>query len=379
MQRNKERDMSAINQYLDLFRANRTAVDGHSAGALNGMRDAALAALEGKRMPVKGDEDYEVTSLEELFAPDYGVNINRIDLGVNPADAFRCDVPNLSTCLYFLLNDAFHSGKNAANALPDGVIIKSLRQAAVENADIVSRYYGKAAALSCPQTALNTLLAQDGLFVYVPKGVTVEKPVQIVNILNSGAPLMVNRRMLIVIEEGAQAKLLVCDHTQNAAVPYLNSQVVEIFAGERAVFDYYDLEDSSTETRRVSSFCIRQEAESNVMADGITLMNGTTRNNYRVALEGDRTELHLLGMAMANGNRTVDNHTVVTHSAKRGYTDELFKYVLDATAPWGLSPDLSRCVRGRRKQKPTKATRTSALLRNRVCTPSRSCSSTATT
>ena len=335
--------MSAIDQYINLYQANKDSLAKHSAGALNARRNDALNALAGRSMPQKGDEDYEVTDLEALFAPDYGVNINRIDLGVNPAEAFRCDVPNMSTCLFFLLNDTFFPGKNAEKTLPKGVIISSLAKAAEKYPELVDRYYSRIAGLSCPQTALNTLLAQDGIFVYVPKGVVVEKPIQIVNILNSGTPLMVNRRMLFVLEDDAQARVLVCDHTQNRNTEYLNSQVIEIFAGKRAVFDYYDIEDSSDSTRRVSSLYIRQEEQANLMVDGITLMNGTTRNNYVVDLAGHRTELHLLGMAMANENRHIDNHTVVTHSAGGGHTDELFKYVLDGKAVGAFSGLIKVC------------------------------------
>lgn len=335
--------MSAIDQYVELFQSNRDAVMAHSAGALNALRDDALRALSGARLPEKGDEDYEVTDLETVFAPDYGVNINRIDLGVNPADAFRCDVPNLSTCLFFLLNDAFFPGKNAENALPEGVIVTSLAKAAEEYPALVGKYYGRAAALSCPQTALNTLLAQDGIFIYVPKGVVVEKPVQIVNVLNSAAPLMVNRRLLIVADDDAQVRVLACDHTQNGQTAYLNSQVIEIFAGKRAVIDYYDIEDSSHATHRVSSLYLRQEEQSSLMVDGITLLNGMTRNNYVADLAGDRTELRLLGMAIAADDCHIDNHTVVTHSAKRGYTDELFKYVLDGRAVGSFSGLIKVC------------------------------------
>lgn len=335
--------MSAIDQYIELYKENGQAVCRNSAGALNEARREALASLAGASMPRKGDEDYEVTSLEDVFAPDYGVNVNRVELGANPAEAFRCDVPNMSTCMYFLFNDAFHPGKNAANSLPEGVVVKSLKDAAVENAALVEKYYNKAADGKCVQTALNTLLAQDGIFVYVPKGVVVEKPIQLVNILNSGAPLMANRRMLIVLEEGAQARMLVCDHTQNCGVGYLDSQVVEIFAGEHAVFDYYDIEDSSTGTNRVASFYVHQAAGSNLMIDGITLMNGFTRNNYTVEMEGEGAELHLYGMAMANGNRHIDNHTVVRHTAKGGHTDELFKYVLDDNAVGAFSGLVQVC------------------------------------
>ena len=81
--------MSSINQYIELYKENVEAVCGNSAGALNSARRSALEALDGASLPEKGDEDYEVTSLEDVFAPDYGVNVNRIDLGANPAEAFR--------------------------------------------------------------------------------------------------------------------------------------------------------------------------------------------------------------------------------------------------------------------------------------------------
>ncbi len=335
--------MSAIDQYINLYKDNSEAVCRNSAGALNALRQDALNALSGVSLPTKGNEYYEVTSLEAMFAPDYGVNINRLEMGANPAEAFRCDVPNMSTCMFFLFNDAFHPGKNSDNALPKGVVVKSLRQAAIEDAEIIERYYGKAAKLTDAQTALNTLLVQDGLFVYVPKGVAVDKPLQVVNILNSRFPLMTNRRMLIIVDDDASARLLVCDHTQNCAVEYLASQVVEVFAGERAVFDYYDIEDSSEGTHRVSSFYIRQKATSNVLVDGITLKNGETRNNYIAEIEGEKAELHLLGMAMASGKSLVDNHTVVTHSAKGGHTNELFKYVIDDSATGAFSGLIKVC------------------------------------
>lgn len=324
--------MTAIQQYKDLFKAHRELIDENSCAVLNSVRDEAFEALEEVVFPKKGDEDYEVTDEESIFAPDYGINFRRMDLGVNPSEVFRCEVPNMSTSLFFLANDIFKSAANAYNGLPDGVIVKSLKAASDENKDLLTKYYGKVASLDNPQTAVNTLLAQDGLFMYIPKGVVVEKPIQLVNILNSTVPLMVNRRILIVLEEGAQAKLLVCDHTQDREKDYLASQVVEIYAAENSVFDYYDIEDSSPNTNRVSSVYVHQEEGSNVMIDGITLRNGTTRNNYVVDMAGDHAELHLLGMAIVGEECHVDNHTVVNHSAKYGKTNELFKYVLDNKA-----------------------------------------------
>jgi Fe-S cluster assembly protein SufD len=68
-------------------------------------------------------ERYKYTDINELFAPDYGVNLNRFDIPVDPYQAFRCDVPNLSTLLYFVVNDAFYTKALPKSHLPEGVIM----------------------------------------------------------------------------------------------------------------------------------------------------------------------------------------------------------------------------------------------------------------
>ena len=101
-------------------------------------------------------------------------------------------------------------------------------------------------------TALNTALAEDGVLLFVPSGVVAERPIQLVNILRSDVNLMVNRRVLIILEDGAQARMLVCANALDA-VNFLATQVVESFVGRDAVLDLYELEETHNSTVRVSN------------------------------------------------------------------------------------------------------------------------------
>ena len=324
--------MSSLNQYIELFKENRDTICSHSVEPMNALRDKALCALTDKVLPKKGDENYEITDIENIFAPDYGVNINRFDFGADTANAFRCDVPNMSTWLYFSFNDTYYSSRTASIGMPEGVLAGSIRQFAAQHSNIISRYYGTLAPIDNPIVALNTLLAQDALLIYVPKNVTLEKPLQLVNILNASIPVMACRRILIILEENAHAKMLVCDHTQNQDIDFLNSQVIEIFAGKNSSFDLYDLEESGEHTHRVSSLWAKQEEGSNVLVNGITLVNGTTRNNYSIDVVGEHCETHLYGMAIAGGCQHIDNHTDINHRTGRCSSNELFKYILEDKA-----------------------------------------------
>lgn len=318
--------MNALQQYIDLFNDNRKVIEAGSPAVLNAQRDAALAALHGARLPRKGSEDYEATDLEAVFAPDYGMNLTRIAFSGDATESFRCDVPNMSTCLYTCFNDVIVPGPNAMRNA-GGMIVETFKEAATRHPEVLARY-GSLAQLDDPTVALNTLLAQDGLLVYVPRGVVAERPLQLVNIFNTTQPLMAVRRVLVVLEDGASARMLVCDHTQSKDVNFLSSQVVEIIAGEDSTFDYYDLEESTPSTHRVSTIYARQARGSNVLIDGITLTNGFTRNNYRVTVDGEHAETTLLGMTVAGDEQHVDTHTLISHNAGLCRSNEMFKYVL---------------------------------------------------
>jgi Fe-S cluster assembly protein SufD len=195
--------------------------------------------------------------------------------------------------------------------------------------ELVSKYYGKLAKTSEDGiTAFNTTFVQDGVFFYVPKGVVMDRTIQLVNILRADVDFMVNRRVLIVLEEGAQAKLLFCDHAQDQ-VNFLTTQVVEVFAGENSVLDMYELEETHIANTRISNCYVRQDAGSNVLLNGMTLHNGTTRNRTHVLLAGEHAEITLCGMAIEDKNQTVDNYTFIDHAVSNCTSNELFKYVLD--------------------------------------------------
>lgn len=110
--------MNSLNQYIDLFVSNRPAFDAHSPEALNRLRQPALESLLGKSLPEKGDEGYEKTSLNDMFAPDFGVNVNRVNVTADIAASFHCDVPNMSTLLGVCVNDTFHPAAGLEQRLP---------------------------------------------------------------------------------------------------------------------------------------------------------------------------------------------------------------------------------------------------------------------
>ncbi len=321
--------MGIEQQYIDLFVQHKTEICRQSAPAMNEVRDKAFDDFQKLGFPTNKLEKYRRSNIAEYFEPDYGMNINRVNIPVTTDDVFKCDVPNMSTSLYFVLNDMFYQYKLPKVALPDGVILGSLKDFAVSHSELMKQYYGKLAKTEEDGvTAFNTTFAQDGIVLYIPKGVIIERPIQLINLLRSDVDLMVNRRVLVILEENAQARMLICDHAMDK-VNFLATQVVEIFAGAHSMLDLYEIEETSEQTTRVSNMFVRQEAGSNVLLNNMTLYNGRTRNTTVVTLEGEGAETNLCGMAIADKEQHVDNCTKIDHVAPRCNSNELYKYVLD--------------------------------------------------
>ncbi|MGI6232122.1 MAG: Fe-S cluster assembly protein SufD [Prevotella sp.] len=324
--------MESEKQYIDLYRENRQALCDHSAPALNAVRDKAFEDFCRQGFPTKKVERYKYTDIPELFAPNYGVNVNRIEFPINPYDAFKCDVPNLSTSLYFVVNDAFYTKALPQAKLPEGVIVCSLKEAAVKYPELVEEHYSKIAPTAEDAlTALNTMLAQDGLFVYVPKNTQIQRPIQVVNILRSDVDLMVNRRVLIILEQGAEAKFLFCDDSADDR-QFLGTQVIEAYVDRQASLDLYCLEATHEKNRRISNVYIEQQADSRVRHNVITLRGGITRNKLDLTFRGEGGECWCNGCAIADRHQHVDNNTLINHAVGHCDSHELYKYVLDDEA-----------------------------------------------
>ena len=327
--------------YIDLYTQHHATIKKHSADVINHKRDEAFEKFRELGFPTSRLENYKYTDLRDALAVDYGLNFSRIRFAVDPYNVFKCDVPGISSYLYFVVNDAFYPVNiERNNSLPEGVIIGSLKKAAEEHPELVKKYFGK---LSEKQqdglVAFNGAFAQDGFFMYVPKNVVLDKPVQLINIMRSSVDFMANSHNLIILDEGAGAQLLVCDHTSDD-VRFLCNRVTEVFVGENASYEHYKLENVHNKTTNLCTLLVDQDTTSRFLGNVITLHNGLTRNNIEIDLDGEHCETLMCGMALADKNQQIDNFTSVIHNKPNSHSTELFKYVLDDSAKGGFTGKL---------------------------------------
>ena len=271
--------MNAATQYIELFEAERQRIDSHAPAPLNDRRPFAAEAFRRLGFPSRKVERYKYTDVSEAFAPNYGL---KLDAEPSQADE-----------------------------------------------QLLRKYYGTLADVEADGiTALNTMLVQDVVVIHIPANTTKELPIQLTNTLRSSVPLMQNRRLLVIAEEGAQAQVILNDHAE-AGQDFLTTQVTELFVGEGANVEFYDIEDTHERCHRFHQVFAQVQAGGRFTHATFTLAGGLSRNQTDVCLEGPEAQATLLGSAITNLNQHVDNNTLIDHRAPEGVSRELYKYVID--------------------------------------------------
>ena len=333
-----------MNQYIELYNENKELINANSAPALNAFRDEACSVLE--KVGLGKSKDFSATDPEALLAFDYSLNLARHNVPTDRSDLFTCGIPDMSTYVHYMVNEQY-VGETRKIDEEKGVFAGSLREFAEKHPELIARYYNQQAGKDpitpesksnadlrmLGESALNTMLAQDGFVLYVPEGVEVEKPLQLISLMRSVDDFMACQRLLIIIGEGAKASLLICEHDSDLAdVKLLDLQVAEVFVGKNATFDLYSLEEHKENVIRLSEIYVHQEEGSNVAIGEFTLTAGKTRNRVYIDLDGEHIDTNVFGMVIADGEQQVDNITFIDHKKSYCNSNELFKYVLDGEA-----------------------------------------------
>lgn len=318
----------AKEQYVSLYKQYSKTIKKHCSELLNKFRDEAFESLCNSDFYVHSEEKNAI-NLQPAYDSDFGLNFNRVDINADPYKIFRCDVPNINSYLCFVVNDKYYQNTDQKVKLPNGVVVSSLNTISETNPDLVIPYLFKNMDWkNNPTQAFNVTFAQDGLFIYVPKNTEMEMPIQVVNFMYGNSDIMAVSHNVIVLEEGAKLKLLVCDHTSNDS-QYLANRVTEIFVGKNASYEHYKVENTHNKMTNISNVLVNQGDNSKLLTNLITLHNGYTQNNIKIDVNGENSETVICGLAIGDKQQTINNYTLIDHARPKSNSQQMFKYILD--------------------------------------------------
>jgi len=300
---------------------------------LQDLRGAAIARFGEVGFPRTNDERWRFTSVERIAngrfaAPPAGIPAGARD-AVGRVLVGEAQEGLVATCV----NGRFAPELSSLADLPAGVVVTALGEAIRIHGDLVRRHLGATAEIEDnPFTALATAFLEDGVFVYVPKDVVLDLPIQVVFVATGGAqPVVSHARALYVIESNAQVSLV--EHYVGAGDrPYWTNVVTEWSLGANAVVDAYRIQRERTDAFHTATTAMRQGRSSVLSTVNFVFGGALSRHDIRAVLDGEGAECTINGLSVLRGEQLVDHHTTIDHAKPHCNSWELFNGVYDEKA-----------------------------------------------
>lgn len=319
-------------RYKDLYDLSKGKIEQGSTTFINSFRGAAMDKFNQLGIPTKKLESYRYTNLDVFFRHEYKNYFMPQPEDFVHAEAFHCEVEDLDVHNLVLLNGFYPTNNGKLRNLPSGVVIGSLNEAAKVHSNIVEKHYGKYAVSDTDGLIhLNTAMASDGVFIHVPVGKVLDKPVQIVNLVKSDEDTFVQHRNLIVVEENAEATIIICDHTLSP-MRFLTNAVTEVYVGANARFNIIRVQNEHNNAAKLTHTFIHQERSSFASSNNITLHGGLVRNSNYHYLGGEGADTRSSGLYLTDKSQHVDNYVNIDHAFPNCTSNQLFKGVIDDVA-----------------------------------------------
>jgi Fe-S cluster assembly protein SufD len=301
-------------------------------GTFTHLRREAMQHFLRLGYPDRKLEAWKYTDLKPSLEVPYRVELEPGDNNIDVKNIFQCEIHNFETYLFSQLNGWYVWEHAPMSELPGGAFVGSLREAALRFPELFRKHYGQYADIHTGALeALNTAFAMDGIFIWVPDGVVVEKPVQMVNIVNLKENLLLHPRNLVILGKNAKLTLVHCDDSVQHHQNFTNA-VSEYVIGENSELDYYKLQNKDDDCTLINNNYFHLSDFSRLNSNTLTFNGGLIRNESKVKIDGSGADANLYGLYLMDRRQHVDNRVFVDHAKPGSTSNELYKGIIDDDA-----------------------------------------------
>jgi len=294
------------------------------------VQDAALERLEQFNLPGKNDEEWRHTSLNRLLQHNFSPAENR---GLTDYIVNSFSIPGLDAYRLVFINGFFAPEFSDIKNDENGLLVKTMSSAKIENKGLFGQYFGKTEIRSSNFfTSLNTVYSTDGSFIYIADNFVENKPVHIINLSDGKDRKTVSQyRNLIVAGKNSQAKVINTFHS--LSVNYtLTNIATEIFLEDGAHLDFNIFQGEGSNASQFNNVKVLQQSNSNFSASTTTLCGMLVRNDLHVEHKGSNCETDLNGLYLPDREQHFDNSVFVHHAKPHNTSNQLYKGIIDNKA-----------------------------------------------
>jgi Fe-S cluster assembly protein SufD len=219
-----------------------------------------------------------------------------------------------------------------------GVIFQPLERAMVEHADLFRKYFMSTEATlgSAKFAALHRALVSSGTFLFVPRGVEIEQPIEIFHWLRHDN-MSIFPHLLLVTDELAKVTVIEHFHSCNRAAPGFACGVNDLIAGPGAKVTYVCAQNWGENVVALQMNSTTVDHDAAAMSLNLNLGSRYSRFESLSRLIGEGGRSDLLAVSVAKDQQEFDARTLQDHISPHTASDLLYKNALD---------DRARCTFG---------------------------------
>jgi Fe-S cluster assembly protein SufD len=287
------------------------------------LREKAIESFLRQGIPGRKHEEYKYVNMELMMKADFALSApGKIKCEQIAFTKFLKDA-----IVVVIVNGYFNEELSDLKEIK-GLQITDITKTS-SNAAFQLHYAKYADVDSDPFIALNTSLANGGVFIHLGKSAIIEKPIHIVHVSTAKENTIINQRNLIVFEENAQAKIIESFIILDSSARIFNNALTEIYIDTNAILDHYKIQEEEESGYMVNTTQVIQKMQSVFSTANFTLSGSLVRNNLNIVLDDQLIETHLNGLYLTKGNQVVDNHTLVDHRKPNCNSNELYKGIIE--------------------------------------------------
>jgi len=320
--------MTLTEKYCDIF---SSLMKNSDNGILSRHRMEALEKFRQTGIPTHESENYKYSDFTKVLEGKYDFIQKQEKFNADLNQYWQCSVPDMDTRVILFSNGWFYKNNDVVTGLPAGLIICSLKEAAEKHSALFEKHYNRYISQNDGLAYMNTMFANDGVFIYVPENMHVKNTIQLVNLTHGFSERFVMQRNLIVMGNNSRMRLMICDHTLNKADNMVNN-VTESFLGKQSILEVYSIQNEPDRSAVIKSLFFHQSTGSKLINLAFSLHGGMLRNNVSVTLAEENAETNLYGLFLNDREQHVDNFTSVDHAAPGCTSNQMYKGILDEDA-----------------------------------------------
>jgi len=302
--------------------------DGRDPDWLAEARLAALDWVAGHGFPTRKDEDWKYTGLDPILAVPFEAATVESGRRVS-ADLIKAAAVDLGGARLVFVNGHFASELSRLTGLPAGARVTNLASVLAAKPECLEPFFSHVPGEHHAFAAFNDALTEDGAFVHLTPGTSVNEPIQLVFFSDTGGvPLMSSPRSVILAEPGSRATIVETYAGIDGDL-YCTNAVTEVVVAEGAQIEHYKVQDEPVSAFHLALLDVRQGRNSGFSSRSVMLGSSIARHEVRVLLEDVGAEASLDGVYLPQGDQLHDNTIFVDHAAASCTSHQLYKGVLD--------------------------------------------------